>query len=281
MSDAAQAADAVRMPSLLRLGWGRTVIELKQFWRSPTRLVFTFMLPLVFLVVFTAIFGNQKLPGPKGSPDLKFRDYFVPGIIAVGIMSTTFSNLATSIPIERGMGMMKRLSGTPLPREAFFIGKIGMTVIVTALETIVLLAVGVALYRVKLPVDAAHWAVLGWVFLLGTASCSVLGIAYTRLIGNAESAIAIVQMPYLILQFISGVFFRYSEIPKWMQDIAIVFPLKWLAQGMRYAFVPDWLGQSEYGGWQLPMIALMLAGWTIAGFVLSVLFFRWNVEADS
>jgi ABC-2 type transport system permease protein len=281
MSAATQPVAAARMPGIVGLGWGQIVIELKQFWRSPTRLVFTFMLPLVFLMVFTAIFGNQKLQGPPGAPELKFRDYFVPGIIAVGIMSTTFSNLATSIPIERGLGLMKRLSGTPLPREAFFIGKIGMTVIVTAAETIVLLAVGVALYHVKLPTDAGHWVVLGWVFLLGTASCSVLGIAYTRLIKTADSAIAIVQMPYLILQFISGVFFQYSEIPKWMQDIAMVFPLKWLAQGMRYAFVPDWLGQSEYGGWQLPMIALMLTGWTIAGFVLSVLFFRWNVDAES
>lgn len=276
-----QPASTARMPGIVRLGWGQIVIELKQFWRSPTRLVFTFMLPLVFLMVFTAIFGNQKLQGPPGAPELKFRDYFVPGIIAVGIMSTTFSNLATSIPIERSLGLMKRLSGTPLPREAFFIGKIGMTLIVTAAETILLLAVGVVLYHVKLPTDAGHWAVLAWVFLLGTASCSVLGIAYTRLIKTAESAIAIVQMPYLILQFISGVFFQYSEIPKWMQDIAMVFPLKWLAQGMRYAFVPDWLGESEYGGWQLPVIALMLVGWTIAGFVLSVLFFRWNVEAEA
>ncbi len=281
MSAGSQPSDAARMPGLLRLGWGRIVIELKQFWRTPTRLVFTFMLPVLFLVIFSAIFGSQEIHGPPGSAALKFRDYFVPGIIAVGIMSTTFSNLATSIPIERGMGVMKRLSGTPLPREAFFIGKIGMVVIVTTCETVFLLAVGVVVFGVKLPVDAAHWAVLGWVFLLGTASCSVLGIAYTRLIRNAESAIAIVQMPYLILQFISGVFFQYSSIPKWMQDIAMVFPLKWLAQGMRYAFVPDWLGRQEYGGWQLPQIALILSAWTIAGFVLSLLFFRWNVEAES
>jgi ABC-2 type transport system permease protein len=281
MSAVSQPCDSVRMPGLLRLGWGRIVIELKQFWRNPTRLLFTFMLPVLFLVIFSAIFGTQEIKGPPGSPAMKFRDYFVPGIIAVGIMSTTFSNLATSIPIERGLGVMKRLSGTPLPREAFFIGKIGMVVIVTILETILMLAVGVVVFGVNLPSDAAHWAVLGWVFLLGTASCSVLGIAYTRLIRNAESAIAIVQMPYLILQFISGVFFQYSSIPKWMQDVAILFPLKWLAQGMRYAFVPGWLGQEEYGSWQLPQVALILSGWTIAGFVLSVLFFRWNIEAES
>lgn len=269
------------MPGLLGLSWRRTVIELRQFWRTPTRLVFTFMLPVLFLVVFSAIFGSEEIHGPPGQPTLKFRDYFVPGIIAVGIMSTTFSNLATSIPIERSLGVMKRLSGTPLPREAYFAGKLGMVLVVTTIETILLLLVGVVVFGVQLPTDAGHWFVLIWVFLLGTASCSLVGIAYTRLIRTAESAIAIVQMPYLILQFISGVFFQYSSIPTWMQKIAILFPLKWLAQGMRYSFVPEWLEKREYGGTQLPEIALILAAWTIAGFVLAVLFFRWNVDAES
>jgi ABC-2 type transport system permease protein len=276
-----QPADSIRLPSLARLGWGRTVVELKQFWRNPAQVFFTFLLPVLFLVIFSSVFGNQEVSGPPGEAPLNFKNYFIPGIIAAGVMSTTFANLATSISMEQSIGMLKRLSGTPLPREAYFIGKVGMVVTVTAAQTAIMLGLGFAFFGVELPLDATHWAVFMWVFVLGTASCSVLGIAYTRLIPNGNAASAIVQPPYLVLQFISGVFFRYAEIPGWMQAVGAVFPLKWMAQGMRYAFTPGWLGKEEYGNWDLPRVAIVLGAWTVAGFVLAILLFRWNRGSES
>ncbi|MBI5949682.1 MAG: ABC transporter permease [Chloroflexi bacterium] len=277
----AAAGGTGQLPSLLQLSWGRTVVELKQFWRNPSQVFFTFLLPVLFLVIFSSVFGNEEVEGPPGEPPLNFKNYFIPGIIAAGVMSTTFANLAVSVSMEQSVGMLKRLSGTPLPREAYFIGKMGMVVAVTSIQTAIMLGVGKAFFGVELPTDAFHWAVFGWVFVLGTVSCSALGIAYTRLIPNGDAASAVVQPPYLILQFISGVFFRYAEIPGWMQAVGAVFPLKWMAQGMRYAFTPDWLGQEEYGGWDLPQVAMMLGAWSVAGFVLAVVFFRWNRGSGS
>ena len=49
----------------------------------------------------------------------------------------------------------------------------------------------------------------------------------------------------LVLQFISGVFFVFSELPTWMQRIAALFPLKWMAQGMRSVFLPDSFATQE------------------------------------
>ncbi len=274
----AKRGDRRGLPNLVRLGWGRTVVELKQFRRDPAMVFFTFLLPVLFLVIFSAVFGSQEVSGPPNQPALNFREYFVPGIIAAGVMSTTFANLAISISMEQSTGMLKRLSGMPLPREAYFIGKVGMVVVVTTLQTSVMLGIGVAFLGVTLPPDLAHWLVFLWVFALGTASCSLLGIAYTRLIPSGNAAAPIVQAPYLTLEFISGVFFRYAEIPGWLQAVGIAFPLKWMAQGVRYAFLPSWFGKEEYGGWDLPQVALALGGWTIAGFVLAVMFFRWNQQ---
>ena len=267
-------------PSVLRLGIARTRIELLQFFRNPQQVVFTFSLPLLLMMLFAAIF-DFKIDGPPGRGSLPFRQYFVAGMIAAGIVSTTFTSLAITISIEQHEGMLKRLSGTPLPKASYFIGKIGLTTVSSAAQTVIMLAAGVLLYGLTLPHDATRWLIFVLVFVLGIASCSLLGIAYTRLIPNASSAAAIVQPPYLILQFISGVFFVFTDLPKPLQMIAQVFPLKWMAQGLRYVFLPDWFQAKEQdGAWHITWVLAILAAWTIAGFVLAARTFRWSRDGD-
>lgn len=210
---ARQVRAAMGLPRLARLSWARLLIELKQFTRNPGQVFFTFSLPVLFLLLFGTIFGGETVEAPPGERSVKFIQYFVPGIIAAGAMSTTFTNLALSIAVEQHEGLLKRLAGTPLPRTAYFAGKLGMAALTTFAQTGIMLAVAVAFYDVSLPPDAGHWAVFASVLLLGVAACSLLGIAYTRMIPNASSAAAIVQPPFLILQFISGVFFPYSDVP--------------------------------------------------------------------
>jgi ABC-2 type transport system permease protein len=83
------------------------------------------------------------------------------------------------------------------------------------------------------------------------------------------------------LQFISGIFFPYSDIPTWLQTIAAVFPLKWMAQGMRSVFLPDSKAAAEVAGsWQHGLTALILVAWTIAGLVLCLRTFRWRRRDD-
>jgi len=94
---------------------------------------------------------------------------------------------------------------------------------------------------------------------------------------TSRAASAIVTPIVLILQFTSGVFFVYSQLPQWMQQFAAVFPLKWMTQGMRSVFLPDSYAAVEVGGgWELPMIASMLSLWCVIGLVLALVFFRWT-----
>lgn len=263
-------------PPTIRLGAERIVLELKMFFREPGQAFFTFSLPILFLVIFASIFDDQ-IDGPPGQEPVTFAQLFLPGIIAAGIVSTTFANLAMSVSVEQHEGLLKRLAGTPLPRASYFIGKIGMALTVSVIQTSLMLALGVAFYDLDLPVDPLHWAALAGVFFLGVSSCCLLGIAYTRLIPSAAAAAAIVQPPYLILQFISGVFIPYSEVPPWLQGVASIFPLRWMAQGLRYAFLPDWIADDQYGGdWQMGLVTLVLIGWTFLAFVLAFTFFRWS-----
>jgi ABC-2 type transport system permease protein len=115
------------------------------------------------------------------------------------------------------------------------------------------------------------------VALLGSAACTLLGIAVSSLARNGRSASATVTPVALVLQFISGVFFLFSSLPTWMQTVAAVFPLKWMGQGLRSVFLPDALAAGEpAGSWELGRVALVLAAWCVAGLALCVTTFRWQ-----
>ena len=263
---------------LVRLSLERTRIELRTFFRTPEQVFFTFLLPVLFVVIFSTIFSGE-IDGPPGAEKVEFAQYFVPGMIATGIVSATFASLAMTVSIEQHDGLLRRLSGTPLPRTAYFAGKIGLALVTSFLEVVLILGIGVTLYGVDVPTEPLKWLVFAAVFFLGIASCSLLGIAYTRLIRNGSSAPAIVQPPYLVLQFISGVFLQYSEVPGGLKLVASLFPLKWMVQGFRYTFLPEWVAQDDYGGgWNVDQVFLVLAGWFLLSFLLAKFLFRWNRE---
>jgi ABC-2 type transport system permease protein len=73
------------------------------------------------------------------------------------------------------------------------------------------------------------------------------------------------------------VFFQFSQVPAWLQQIAALFPLKWMAQGLRSVFLPDQLAAAEpAGAWELGKVALVLVLWCGGGLVLCVTTFRWQ-----
>ena len=211
------------MPGLLGYCAGRAKIELRQFFRTSDQVFFSFLLPVLFVVIFSSIFSDD-IEGPPGTDPVPFPQYFAAGMIAAGIMSTTFSSLALSISVEQYNGTLKRLAGTPLPPTAYFAGKLSLATITSFIQTCIILAIGTTFFGMSLPTDPALWGLFAVVFLLGVASCSLLGIAYTAVIRSATSGAAAVQPPFLVLQFISGVFFLYSGIPSFLKVTPPFFP---------------------------------------------------------
>jgi ABC-2 type transport system permease protein len=257
----------------LALGLARGRLELIQFFRGRESVIFVFVFPILLLVIFGAIFKGTIAPG------VPFIRYFVSGIIAAGLMSVGFQSLAIQIPIERDRGVLKRLSGTPMPRSAYFIGKVVMVLVTGILETALLLVVAVVLYRVPLPETPLKWLTFGWVSLLGIAACTLCGIAFSSVPREGKRAPAVVTPIALVLQFISGVYFSFAQLPAWMQQVASVFPLRWMTQGMRSVFLPDEMAAGEPGGsWDLPVVALILAAWVVIALFLCLRTFRWTSE---
>jgi ABC-2 type transport system permease protein len=164
-----------------------------------------------------------------------------------------------------------------MPKSAYFVGKIGTVVVTFVAQVIILVAVGVLFYGISLPSTALQWFTFAWASVLGLVSCTLLGIAFSVVPKTARGAAAVVTPIVIVLQFTSGVFFVFSQLPQWMQVFASLFPLKWLAQAMRSVFLPEYAAAGEVSGsWQLGYCALALGVWTILGAVLAITFFRWQ-----
>jgi ABC-2 type transport system permease protein len=265
-----------RLPSAWTLGLHRGVLELKQFFRQRDQVVFTFAFPVVFLFLFASIFTDDV----EGA-GITASQLYVPAMMAAGIMSTSFQSLGISIAIERDEKVLRRLRGTPMPSAAYFLGKIWLVLVTGLLETAILLLAGTALYDVDLPSDPVRWLDLAWIFVLGLTACALLGIAISSVPKSGKSASSVVVLPFLVLQFISGVYISIDTIPDWMLDIGALFPLKWMCQGLRGVFLPESAQVLEQAGsWEFGRIALVLGAWCVGGLALCLLTFRWKNRRD-
>jgi ABC-2 type transport system permease protein len=265
------------LPSTWSIGRRRIGVELLQFFRDRESAVFNFALPVLLLIIFGSVFGGQSL----GDTGITFAQYFVAGMIASGILYTSFQNLAISIPLEREDGTLKRLRGTPMPKASYFIGKVGTVFVAYLAQVTILIAVGSIFYGITLPSTVNAWWTFTWISILGLISCTLLGIAFSVVPRKGKGASAIVSPVVLVLQFTSGVFFLFSDLPSWMQTFASLFPLKWLTQGMRSVFLPESAAALEVSGsFELPWVAAVLAVWCVIGAVAAVLFFRWTPRGE-
>ncbi|KOX08761.1 MULTISPECIES: ABC transporter permease [Micromonospora] len=269
------AANRGRRPGAGALALRQGRLEITQFLRSRESVVFTMGFPIIMILIFASIFGGEIGGG------VKFTQYFITGMIATGLMTVSFQNLGIWIPIERDRGVLKRYRGTPMPKWVWFAGKVIMVVAIGIVETALLLAVAVALFDLDLPGTAAKWLTFGWVSVLGVTACTLCGIAISSLARTARSGSAVVTPVSLVLQFISGVFFVFTELPTWMQQVAALFPLKWMCQGLRAVFLPESFGAQEPGGsYELGRVALVLILWCVIGLVLCLTTFRWTTKRD-
>jgi len=265
-----------RLPGAFRLGLLRGGVEIKQFFRAKEAVVFTFALPIVMMTMFASIF-HDKIQGAG----ITVSQLYVAAMLGAGLMSTSFQNIGIGIATERDEGNLRRLRAMPMPRSAYFFGKLWLVLVTGVAETALLLAVGVAFFDLKLPSTPGKWFTLAWVLLLGMIACSLLGIAMSSVPRDAKSATPIMVLPFLVLQFISGVYISINSMSGWMVKVGSFFPLKWMCQGFRAVFLPDQAKMLEQGGdWELGRVALVLGAWCIGGLVLCLTTFRWRGRRD-
>ncbi len=251
----------------------RVMIELKMFFRQRDAVVFTFALPVIMLLLLGSIFQDDF----EGT-GISANQIFTAGMIAAGVASTTFVNLGIGIAQDRADGTIKRLLGVPMPRYEYLIGKVVLSLVICAGEVAIMLTACDLLFGLTLPTDVGRWLTFGWVFALGVSGCALLGIAASSLPRNARSAPAVMNLPYLVLSFISGIFvIPLKHLPDSLIAIGSAFPLRWMAQGFRSVFLPETMAAQEVtGSWERGRIALVLLAWCVGGLLLCLTTFRWR-----
>ena len=241
--------------------------ENRSFWRNPPAAFFTFVFPLMFLVIFNLVFGSEDLDLPGGTANVS--TFYVPAIAALSVISAAYTNVAMAVSIARDQGLLKRTRGTPLPAWAFLFGKIAHATLVALLLVVIVTAAGALFYDVDLPSNTMPAFLL--TLAVGAAVFCSLGLAMTALVPNADAAPAIVNGTILPLLFISDVFIRTEDAPSWLNTIADIFPIKHFSEALQTAFNPFETG----AGFEFGDLAVM-AAWGVAGLLVAVRFFSWE-----
>lgn len=247
------------MTAAAALTWRQYRLERKMFWRNPSAAFFNFVLPLLFLALFGAIYSGSQA-------DL---DVIVPGIAGMSIMTTTFVALAMNLVFLREQGVLKRLRGTPLPSGAYLASLALHAITNTTIQLTIVIGAGALLFGVGLPSD---WLMLAVFVGAGVACLASLGVALSHAIPNFDSAPAYVNAIFLPVIVLSGVFYDAEAAPTFLRDIAQALPLTHLIDGLSAAMVTG----ASFGD-HLDDLAVLLV-WGALGTVLAVRGFSWEAR---
>ena len=264
------ATAAAPSASSLRALRAQVRFEVTTFLREPTDLFFSAALPLLFLVIFTSIFGDD--PVEEGS-SVTIAQQMVPGFVAFALVASGFTSMALNVVFKRERGMLKRIRVTPVPMWVVFGGLAGRVLLTSATVTAVLLAVGRVAFDVSLPL--AHLPLLGTGLVLGSASLCCLGVAATALVRNEDAAPATTNAIVLPLFFVSGVFIPSDQLPDGLRVLGEVFPVEPFVAVLVDAFDP---GPVPLGP-TLGHLAVV-AAWGAVGLVVAGRTFRTVPQRD-
>jgi ABC-2 type transport system permease protein len=246
----------------------QTRFELLSFFRNRQSRFFTVALPIIFLVIFVSVFGNDKL-GPRG---IKASTYYVPGISALAIIAGSFVNLVIAIVTQRESGVLKRRRATPVPAWVLIAARALTSIVVSLGVMTILLLIGRFGYGVTLPTATLPGILLTAV--VGSVSFCCLAFALTTAIKDEDAAQPTVQAIMLPLYFISGIFIPNVSLPTWLRDVAKVFPVQHLADCLHHAFDPATRGVGIV--WSDIGVLLL---WGAIGLAVALARFAWTPVA--
>ena len=233
----------------------QTTAELKMVLRNGEQVLLTLVIPLGLLVVLTLV-DVVNVPGDDRV------GFFVPGVIALAVMSSAFTGQAIGVGFERQYGVLKRLGATPLPRWVLLTAK---TLAVLAVELVQLALIVVVGLLLGWDPHGSPLAVIGLV-ALGTAAFSGLGLLLGGTL-RGLTTLAAANLLWFVLLVLGGVLFPLSELGA-AEPVLRLLPTAALSNGLREVL--------QHGAGVPPHDLLALAAWAVGGLATASRFFRWE-----
>jgi len=237
----------------------------KAFWRNPASAFFTFLFPLLFLVIFTTLVGNNDVP--LGTEVIKSSTYYVFSMAAFGLISACYTNIAIGVVFAREEGVLKRIRGTPMPAGAYLTARVVHAALVGFLLVAITVVFGVIAYHASVP-DGAHLGQFILTLLVGAGCFAAIGLAVSGIVPNADAGPPIVNVIIFPLLFLSGVFIAVgNDSPAWVVWVGRIFPVKHLVDAMRDSYLGLPFHWSDLA---------VLALWAVVGVIIASRTFRWE-----
>jgi len=247
--------------------------ENRIFWRTPIGAFFTLGLPLIMLVLFVALFGNDPI-GDTAYGNITTAQFYAPGLGVFAAASATYTNIAINLSMRRDDGILKRVRGTPIPPWVFLGGVVLSAVWIAVFATAVMVGLGMVAYGVELELDKVPAMVVS--FLAGTICFATLGVALAGVAKTAAGAPAIANATILPMAFISNVFIPLEDPPGWLTWAGDILPLKPFA----FAFTEAMSPFSEAPAFEWERVAALVV-WTVVGVAVAAKTFRWEPVPNS
>lgn len=275
-TDGAATGAGSRRRRYWRAGLLRGGIELRHLVRNPKEMG-GHLVNVVVALLLAGYIGDQ-VPGTR----VPMAHLTLAGFAAYLLFQIGLVNLPQILVTEREEGALLRLRATPGGIPAYLVAKSVLVVAMAFGILVVLLGAAAVLVDGPLPHGPGGWLTLLWVSALGLLAVVPLGAAIGAVLPNPREALALIMLPSMGLLVTSGAMFPLTSLPVLVQKIASVFPLKWMAQGLRSALLPDAARAAEpAGSWELPAVALILTAWAVLGFLLAVPLLRRAARRES
>jgi ABC-2 type transport system permease protein len=247
----------------MRLFWHEVRTAQLLFWRNREAAIFTFLLPIIFFLLFGAIYGNDTVENGQ----YRGAAFLEAGMIGYGVASVAFAGLAITMVIRRESGVLKRIRATPLPPATYLLAVLVSTLIVFLIEAAIIVTLGRVFYGVHLPREGLSLALA---LVLGACCFAALGLGITGLVRSAEGSSAVINIVYLPMAIVSGTFFSTHSYPAFLKGLATVLPLTHFTLLTRHIMLdgkPIWTQGGAVGA---------VAVWGAIGLVAAVKGFRWE-----
>jgi ABC-2 type transport system permease protein len=248
----------------MRLVGRQVKFEQLSFWLNPVGALFTIVFSVLFLVLLASTAGNSTV---SFYGNIKLSQYYVPGFIAYGVMAACFNVLAIAIVNRRETGLLKRIRLSPLPTWMLLAAIFISTMIIAAIQVVILLAVGKLAYGVTGPANI--WALL-LAIAVGMLAFTAMAVGISTLVPNADAAGPIVSILFFLLVALSGLWFPLAP-GSGLAKVANFFPVRHLITSLNTAFN----ARPGISTWSWNDLIVM-AVWGVIGGIVALRRWQWS-----
>lgn len=238
-----------------------TYSELKLQLREPVPVFFTVLFPVILLVLFGAIFGNEADAALSGYGQM---DLSVPGYIGMIIGTIGMLGIPVTLANYRDRGILRRLRATPVHSGTVLWSHVVTQVVIALVGIVLLLVAGVAFYELRAPDGNA---MIVPAIVIGALSFFAVGFVLAGVMPTARTAQAVGMAIFYPMLFLSGAAMPRYIMPEIVQDISRLLPLTHVV----ILIEELWL----YGTWNLTSLALLVTMFVL-GLIVSRYTFRWE-----